>query len=238
MTFSARLHRVLLGTGGAASLIPTVLLLSTGVVLTFNGIHDIRLAVASVPQRMPCQTFIDAPQTARWVTLTGCRLDLNAATTRRWRGWWNRTDGGSSTRHLELFIPLSAVGSPQPETPRVVLATMDPKVLSLVETIDRLPPEDVDAFIDTNAAHIESVLAPPELSASVAAFTAWGARPALRSLLAEDAVVLEQGREPQRVQSLCSLLLGLSLMLFALWPVARRIQLERELEGLKPPPRP
>jgi hypothetical protein len=47
--------------------------------------------------------------------------------------------------------------------------------------------------------------------------------------------VLEQGREPKRVDALCTLLLGLGVMLFAFWPVARRFQLEREQPNLPTP---
>ncbi len=39
----------------------------------------------------------------------------------------------------------------------------------------------------------------------------------------------EQGREPTRAEALCTLLMGLGVMLFAFWSVARRFQLEREL---------
>jgi hypothetical protein len=46
-------------------------------------------------------------------------------------------------------------------------------------------------------------------------------------MAAENAVVIEQGREPKRVESLCTLLMGLGVMFFAFWPVARGIQLER-----------
>lgn len=233
VSFGARVRRVVVGDGGPGALVGTLLLLGVGLGLTFTGIQDIRLAVDSAPRRLSCAEFLENPSVARWVILEGCRLDLNAATTRRWKGWFAGEDGGTPARHLELYVPISALGTTAPEVPKVVLASMDPTLLSLVEAIDRTPPEQVDAFIDAKASEIEAVLAPKELRASVAPLAPTGSRPALAQMMAPDAVVLEQGREPKRLESLCSLLLGLGVMLFAFWPMARRFQLERELGGME-----
>lgn len=225
-----------MGDGGPGALIGTVLLLGVGVVLTYTGIQEIRTAVASAPTRLSCADFVSQSGTAKWVVLEGCRLDLNLATTRRWKGWWSRADGGVSNRHLELFIPISPLGTAQPERPKVVLATMDSALLQLVETLERIPPEQIDAFVSAKTVELEALLAPKELRASVAPITSTGSRAALAELTAEDAVVLEQGREPKRANALCNLLGGLGLMLLAFWPVARRFQLERELAALPPMP--
>jgi hypothetical protein len=233
VSFGARVRRVVVGDGGGGAFIGTLLLLGVGLALTFSAIQDIRVAVESAPRRMTCSDFLANPGAARWVLLEGCRLDLNAATTRRWKGWFGGADGGTPARHLELYIPLSALGTTQPEVPKVVLATMDPVLLTLVETLDRTPPEQVEAFIDAKAKEIEAVLAPKELRASVAPVAPTGSRPALAQMMAPDAVVLEQGREPKRAEALCSLLLGLGVMLFAFWPMARRFQLERELGAME-----
>jgi hypothetical protein len=234
VSFGARVQRVVVGEGGPGAFVGTLLLLGVGLALTWTGVSDIRLAVEA-PKRLSCAEFIADPSKARWVILEGCRLDLNAATTRRWKGWFAGKDGGTPARHLELFVPISALGTTPPEVPKVVLATMDPVLLSLVETIDRTPPEQVEAFIDAKAKEIEAVLAPKELKASVAPLAPTGSRPALAQMMAPEAVVLEQGREPKRAESLCSLLLGLGVMLFAFWPMARRFQLERELGAIEPP---
>lgn len=231
-----RARRVVLGDGGAGAAVGTFLLLGVGLVFTYSGVQDIRTAVATAPVTMACADFVAQPTSARWVVLEGCRLDLNAATTRRWKGWWSRSDGGTSNRHLELFIPVSPLGTAQPERPRVVLSTMDSQLLALVETLERLPPEQVDGFVDAKAVEIEALLAPKQLRGSVAPITATGARPALAEMMAEDAVVIEQGREPKRLDALCSLVGGLAVMLFAFWPMARRFQLERELADFPSPP--
>lgn len=224
-----------MGDGGLGGLAGTLLLLGVGLVMTYSGTEDIRAAVATAPTRLSCADFIANPSNAKWVVLEGCRLDLNAATTRRWKGWWSRADAGPTARHLELFIPVSPLGTAQPERPKVVLATMDSVLLTLVETLDRLPPDQVDAFVDAKAVEIEAVLAPKELRGAVAPLSPTGSRAALSQMLAEDAVVLEQGREPKRLDALCTLLLGLGVMLFAFWPVARRFQLEREQPDLSTP---
>lgn len=227
-----------MGDGGLGGLVGTLLLLGVGVGLTWSGTADIRVAVATAPTRLSCADFIANPTAAHWVVLEGCRLDLNVATTRRWKGWWSSSDGGTTARHLELFIPISPLGTSQPERPRVVLATMDAALISLVETLDRLPPEQVDAFVDAQAAQIEAVLAPKELRGAVAPLAPTGSRAALVQMMADDAVVLEQGREPRRLDALCTLVIGLAVMFFAFWPVARRFQLERELASLPLPPPP
>jgi hypothetical protein len=237
VSVSARVRRVVLGDdGGAGALVGTLLLLGVGVGLTATSIADLRVAVELGPKRMTCADFIEDPTVARWVVLEGCRLDLNAASTRRWKGWFGGRDGGTSARHLELFIPLSPLGTAQPEVPKVVLATTEPTLLTLVEALDKTPPEQLDAFIASKEKEIEAVLAPPELRALVAPLAPTGSRPALAAMMAPDAVVLEQGREPKRVESLCNLLLGLGVMLFAFWPMARRFQLERELASMPAPP--
>lgn len=234
MAFSVR--RVLLGDGGAGALVGTLALLGTGAWFTFTAMQDIRTAVAASPRRLTCADFIANPGAARWVILEGCRLDLNAATTRRWKGWWTRTDAGASARHLELFIPLSPVGTAQPERPTVVLSTTSAELLTLVERLEELPPEQVDAFVSDKSKEIEALLAPAELHASVAPVRSFGSRPALEQMLAPDAVVLEQSREPQRAAALCTLLMGLGVMFFAFWPMARRFQLERETSAFTAPP--
>jgi hypothetical protein len=241
VAFTERARRVVMGDGGPGAAIGTVLLLGVGLVLTYSGIQEIRTAVATEPTRLSCADFVAQPSRAKWVVLEGCRLDLNLATTRRWKGWWSRGDGGVSNRHLELFIPISPLGATQPERPNVVLATTDSTLLQLVETLERIPPEQIDAFVTAKSVELEALLAPKELRASVAPLISTGSRAALAEMTAEDAVVLEQGREPKRAGALCNLLGGLGLMLLAFWPLARRFQLERELSSLpsitgEPPP--
>lgn len=233
-----RVRRVVMGDGGLGALVGTLLMLGVGLVLTWSGTAEIRVAVASSPSRLACADFVADPSSARWVILEGCRLDLNVASTRRWKGWWSKRDGGLSARHLELFIPVSPLGTAQPERPKVVLATTNAELIALVQTLEALPPEQVDAFVDAKAAELEALLAPKELHASVAPLQSTGSRPALAQMMADDAVVLEQGREPKRLNALCTLVIGLAVMLFAFWPVARRFQLERELAALPPPPMP
>lgn len=228
MIFSERVRRTIVGDGGNGALVGFLLLTGVGIALTYSAISDIQLAVETTPTRLSCADFIANPKQARWVILEGCRLDLNAATTRRWKGWWRPADGGTNARHLELFIPISPLGTEQPERPRVVLATTDTTLLALVEMLDRIPTDQLDAFVNAKASEIEAVLAPKELRAAVAPVTSSGSRAALAQMMVDDAVVLEQGREPNRVGALCTLLMGLGVLLFAFWPVARRLQLERE----------
>lgn len=232
------LKRVLAGddtSWGAA--IGALLLLSVGLGFFLLGTADLFAAVAG-PKTFGCAEFLADPTQARWVTLTGCRLELPGAAQRHFKGWLStKPDGGSSPgRSLELFIPLGVLGTAPTGSAAVLVATADPALLSLVDQLARLPDEAaLDAFVDAHAAEFEASLAPKELTGYIEPVTSVASRTA-RSVLENPAsVVLQQGRQPAGGKSLCSVLLGFALAVWALLPVMRRWQLIRETEPFEAP---
>ena len=67
------------GWGAATGLI---LLLGFGVFVLFVSVADLREAARIVPEQRTCESWLADPSGARWVKLTGCKLDLSAAASR------------------------------------------------------------------------------------------------------------------------------------------------------------
>lgn len=210
-----------------------VALLGLGLGLAALGLIDLS-SVVTGPRAMSCADFLAAPRSARWVSLSGCRLELMGAATRRFKGWKAPRDGGPAlgARNLELFIPLGVMGStPRLESP-VLVSTDDKELLGLVDQLSALQDEEaVETFIDDHAPALEASLAPPTLTGYVEAFDSFSSRTAKGVLEEEGSLVLRQGRAPETTQSLCSLTLGLALAAWAFLPMVRRVRLWREAGG-------
>lgn len=213
------------GWGGAAGI---VLLLAFGLFVLFISVADLREAARVEPEERDCTSWMEDPSGARWVTLVGCQLDLPEAASRRWKGWGALKDGGVSTgRYLELFIPLYAGQAPL-DPPRAVLATSDQALLAFMDSIERLPPDQVQAYLKVNAAAVETLLQPKTLTGYVEPVKSLAARSALTVLTADDAVVLEQGRQPPRASALFGLLVGLLAVAKAVRSMHLRSLVERD----------
>jgi hypothetical protein len=157
------------------------------------------------------------------VTLTGCKLDIAEAASRKWKGWVSLRDGGQTgQRYLELFVPLFAGDAP-PGVPSAVLATTDQKLLSLMDGIDRIAPEDVAKYLNEHQTELADALEPTALTGYVEPVRSMAARSALSVLMASDAVVLEQGKRPPRANALFGAAVALGIR-----AVARRLLLSRE----------
>jgi hypothetical protein len=224
--------RILVGDGGFASAMGPLLFVGVGLGFTWLGLADLNEAVRVQPVEQTCAAFLAAPgATARWVSLTGCRLDLPSAASRRWSGWLpgQRRDAGVGGMTLELFIPLSVRGEAPPERPTAVVATTEKALLGLIDQLQQLDSEQrVEAFMLEHQAELERTLGPEKLVGYVEPLASTAAHAALGVLTAEGAVVLEQGRQPQRVNSLCSVLFGMALLVWGLLPITRRWKLETE----------
>lgn len=220
----ARLRSVLVGEGSPRRLVGTVLLLAAGVGLIGLGAQDLREALHWQPRELTCEQWLGAPLEARWVSLSGCRLNLASAASRTWKGWTPPADGGvRGARTLELFLPISA--SEVRETPpRAVVATSDGELLGVVDALARVSPAEVDAFIEAHRATLEEKLKPERLVGYVEPVASLASRAALRTLTLEGVVVLEQGREPARANAIFGALVGLVMLLAALWPIVSRLR--------------
>lgn len=220
--------RRLFGTEGWGAATGVMLLVGFGVFVLFVSLADLREAARVKPEVRSCEAWLQDPSGARWVTLTGCKLDLSAAASRKWKGWISVRDGGTSgARFLELYIPIAAhVGDALP--PKGVLATTDAKLLALVDGMDGIKPEDVEAYLSAHEAEFQTLLNPPDLTGYVEPLKSMSSRTALGELAAADAVVLEQGREPARANSLFGLVVGLVCIALGVRSVGRRLLIDRD----------
>ena len=214
------------GWGGAMG---TVLLLGFGLFVLFISVADLREAARIKPVERGCTEWLADPSGASWVTLSGCKLDLTEAASRKWKGWRSLRDGGVSGEHyMELFIPLFTGDEPV-VPPRGVVATTDKELLTLMDGIDRLAnPDEVEAYLQLNQAAIEKLLEPRTLTGYVEPVKSVAARSALGVLTADDAVVLEQGRQPPRMNALFGLVVGLIAVALVVRSMFMRYLVDRE----------
>lgn len=237
------LGAVLGGGDGWAHSAGALLLLGAGLAFVLMGTSDLT-AYVSGPSKRSCEDYLREPRRARWVSLTGCRLELPGAASRRFAGWLPiSSDGGAvGERNLELFVPLGVLGTAPSDVSPVLVATSDPKLLRLVDEWFKQPDEaSADAFVEAHAAELEAVLAPAVLEGYVEPVASMGSRSARAVLALEDAVILRQNVTPTGGKGLCSVLLGLALMTWALLPLVRRVLLWRETgtpSDQTPPPAP
>jgi hypothetical protein len=224
----ARLRSVLVGEGQLRRVANTLILLVLGLGLIRFSAQDLGEALHWGPRELSCEAWLDAPLETRWVSLTGCRLDLSSAASRTYKGWLPPVDGGvAGPRTLELFLPVSA--SEVRETPpRVVVSTSDRELLDVVDALARVPQPEVDAFIEAHRSTLEEKLKPSHLVGYVEPVASLASRSALKSMMIERAVVLEQDRAPPKANAIFGVLVGMVMLLVALWPIFNRI---REPEG-------
>jgi hypothetical protein len=208
--------------GGPRRLVTPLVVLALGVGALAMSLIDLGAAIHG-PTALGCDEWLTSPGQARWVSLTGCRLDLAQAARRSWRGWWFSTDGGGRTpRTLELFLPVSA-SDEREEPPRAVVASTDAELLTVVDQLAKVPPSEVDAFIESHRATLEEKLAPPRLTGYVEPIASLASRTALKTLGVE-CVVLEQGRQPPLANAIFGVLVGIAMALWALLPFVRRFR--------------
>ena len=214
--------RRVLADGGVSSLTGGALLLAVGVLFVVLSLGDLREAVRLEPVGDTCEHWLDEPLEARWVTLTGCRLDLASASSRTWKGWSWLPDGGIDHKNLELFLPMAA-SDEREVPPRAVVATTDAELLSLMDELARLPVEKVEGFIDEHRAALEAHLKPAVLTGYVEPIASIASKAALKTMMAEGAVVLEQDRRPQRANAIFGAVLGVLLVLGGALRVSLRL---------------
>lgn len=213
------------GWGGAAG---TLLLFGFGLFVVFVSLADLREAARLEPFERACDEWLVDPSGPRWVKLNGCRLDLSAAASRRWKGFISVRDGGvSGEKFLELFVPIGVDITSQ-EAPRAVLATTDKALLDHVNAIHHLPREEVEPYLMAHRDELDGLLNPESITGYVEPVRSIAARSALEALAATDAVVLEQNRQPPRANALFGLLMGLAFIAFSVRVVARRALVERD----------
>jgi hypothetical protein len=212
------------GWGAAAG---TLLLLGFGLFVLFVSIADLREAARIAPEKRTCASWLKDPSGPRWVELSGCKLDLASAASRKWKGWLSVRDGGvTGAKYLELFIPIVA---DQPIDPPVaVLATQNTELLALVDGIDAVPPEEVGAYLEAHGDAFRAALEPEKLTGYVEPVKSLASRTALAAITAENAVVLEQNKQPPRANAVFGVVVGLFCIAMAVRTMGRRYLVERD----------
>ncbi len=219
---TSRVRAVLLGGGGAGALIGTLLLAGTGLALMYVGTFEL-VAVAGGPKALECGAWLASPHQAKWVALSGCRLELARAAAQHFTTWSGAVDGGPSTvRTLEL--PIGVAGAEPSEVVRAVAVTKNPVLLKHAAELGQRSEPDAAGYVAGAGSELSHLLTPKTLKGTVAKGDPSGV------------AVLEQDVVPVSGQSLGSVALGFFLLMAALWPMARRVQLERELDAQHEPP--
>lgn len=224
----SRLRYVLVGEQRPTRLAGTVVLLALGVGAITMSATELREGLRLAPAELTCAQWLDAPLERRWVALSGCRMDLAAATSRSWRGWFPASDGGPrGPRTLELFLPVWATET-RDVLPRAVVATSDAELLGVIDELARVPPAEVDGFIEAHRRTLESKLMPARLVGYVEPVASLASRSALKTMMVERAVVLQEGRAPARANAAFGVLVGLVLLAVALVPMFARFRASQE----------
>lgn len=219
---TSRLRTVVLGAGGVGALIGTGLLALTGLLLMFAGTFEL-LPVSGGPKALDCSKWLENPSQAKWVALTGCRLELEHAAQLGFPDWRGGTDGGLRP-DAPLQLPIAVVTTEQTDTIRAVVLTRNPVLRGKAADLAKLTPPIPPAALAGSGPILSHLLVPEPLKGTV---DTSGPIP-----------VLEQDAVPVSGRSLCNVALGFFLLMAALWPMARRIQLQRELDAQREPPAP
>lgn len=199
-----KLKRLLGAENGWGGAIGTLLLLGFGLFVLLVNVAELREASRVKPEERGCTEWLANPSGAKWVTLIGCKLDLAVAASPKWKG----------SRAIPLFV-----GDPM-TPPRAVLATSDTELLAVVDGAAQLgSPEEAAAFLQSHAAPPKSLTGYVEPAKSVAA---------LQGLAADDAVVLKQGQQPQRLQTLFGMLVGLVAVALVVRSMFMRYLVDRD----------
>lgn len=194
-----------LGWGGAVG---TLLLAGFGLVLVVLGVLDLRHVAVAKPAELDCAAWLADGAGPRWVTLTGCQVQVAPV----------RVAGA------RRLVTLGARGG-EP----VLLEVTEPALAEVVTKLAGLPAAELAAYVAAHAADFDELVTPKVV-------TGWAApldgavEPA-----APGAWVLVQGAQPPRGQVVLRLLVGIVALAMALRSLGRRYLVEREADMVTPP---
>lgn len=120
------------GWGGAAG---TLLLLVFGAFFLVVNIAGLSDAARVKPVERPCAEWLTNSSGVKWVTLTGCKLDVTQA----------RAENG------RVLVPIYVDGM----TSRATLSSTDTELIALKDSVAALSAEDAKAFMATHGAAAE-----------------------------------------------------------------------------------
>ncbi len=212
-----------LGWGGAVG---TLLLAGLGLVVMVLGALDLRHVTQVKPEPLDCAAWLAAPAGPRWVSLTGCELDLRVvheAGPRRFVGLGSRAGAPVLLEAEEPgLLARLAAPSPLPSSPDAGAALLpeaaEPGLLARLAA----PSPDAGAALLPEAAALTQ---PPVVTGWLTSLE-MEVTPPLPGVL-----VLRQGAAPPRGQVVLRLVVGILALALALRPLGRRYLVEREGEA-------
>ena len=178
--------------GPAAPLVATALI-SIAAWLGWQSIPRLFPGPPTEPVAVDCRTWLAAPRAfGPWVELRNCRLDAGLAVTRRWRS----LDQNAPARTMSVFLPVMPVDDSERGDVRAVVATHEPELLKLLDTLTPLSLPDAKRFLDEHGDRLNALLEPRRVRGLVLEAPTPKAQAVLHELGHDDAVVLEQGQTP------------------------------------------
>jgi hypothetical protein len=161
------------------------------------------------PETMSCEAAQATPPRSSWVHLTGCRVNVLEAA--------YKTRFGIPTD--DIFIPLKAGTGGGDKTIRLVLATKDPDIVAVVKEMSALDGNDKKAFFSFLAKNVRRLVRDKDVTGMVQSGIDKDDKIHRRLKeqnkdLADDFLVIDEGREPRLLWSL--VLLGGGLLLVVL----------------------
>lgn len=103
-------------------------------VMLWGGGQGVYVSVTNTsPSKYSVKEYIDKKPNAKWLQLSGAKLDLTAVT-------YSSTFGVGDAK--EVYIPVVPIGQEDSRETHILLATKDPKILETVDKLRALKSED------------------------------------------------------------------------------------------------
>jgi hypothetical protein len=184
-----------------------------GLYLIWSGVHGLWTAVRNrEPFEVSCRDYADRKPTKEWLRLTGCTMSLMEAS--------YTENGGKAT---EIFLPARGAQELEGTRAHVLVATKDGTLLSVANQL--LETKDEAALMRYALDHHEQILSTRDIEGLVRRGVDLDdeERTKLESLdatLAEDFVILDEGRTPGVMGPLGLFAGGAVLLFFSAFALA------------------
>lgn len=178
--------------GPAAPLVATALI-SVAAWLSWQSVPLLFPGPPSEPVVVDCRKWLAKPRAfGPWVELRNCRLDAGLAVTRRVRS----LDKDAPARTMSVFLPLMPNDDTERGDVRAVVATHEPELMKLLDTLTPLSLPEAKRFLDEHGERLNSLLEPRRIRGVVLETATPEAQAVLHELGHDDALVFEQGKTP------------------------------------------
>lgn len=182
------------------------------------------------PKVYDIDQYLAKRPTDKWVRITGGRPDFADAT--------YLSSRLGTPRVTEVFLPVRSLHESRKAKVKILLATKQPEIVEAIEITKALKPEQAASYV---MEHAEALLAPRDIEGLIrfGIETKDKEERQLREVspnLAEDCVILDEGKKPNALASVYLLAAGVGL---TIWFVARaRSSGNGTPSSLTPPPMP